>query len=146
MTNIHNFLKEMPFFFPHLGNPTSAAGVRFRQLQSLQIISGFFFTSIYVPILLAFQCKFQMNICANVKYISVQDSIKSVGVSRGVSSVYLSQVCADFPRTSVQFPSVFICASQENVFPYKEVFHLSACHQQTTVEPSKPQGRLPGRG
>ena len=84
-----------------------------------------------------------MNICANVKYISVQDTIKSVGVSRGVSSVYLSGVCANFLRTSVQFPSVFICASHENVFPYKEVFHLSACHQQTTVESGKPLGRMP---
>ena len=96
-----------------------------------------------MPVLLVFLCKCQMNICANVKYISVQDSIKSVGVSRGVSSVYLSQVCADFPRTSVQFSSVFICASHENVFPYKEVFHLSACHQQTTVESGKPLGRMP---
>ena len=32
-----------------------------------------------------------MNICANVKYISVQDTIKSLCVSRGVSSVFLSQ-------------------------------------------------------
>ena len=30
-----------------------------------------------------------------------------------------------------------------DVFPYKEVFHLSACHQQTTVESGKPLGRMP---
>ena len=44
-----------------------------------------------MPIFHAFLCKFNMNICAYVKYISVQDTIKSLCVSRGVSSVFLSQ-------------------------------------------------------
>ena len=57
------------------------------------------------------------------------------------------QICLlVFPHFGSNFAgciSVQRVTGPDDVFPYKEVFHLSACHHQTTVETGKPLGRMP---
>ena len=60
-----------------------------------------------------------------------------------------------FPHFGSNFAPLCFSASRDcisvqvtelaDVFPYKEAFHLSVCHHQTTVELGKPLGRMPGK-
>ena len=64
-------------------------------------------------------------------------------LSSSLSAVWVEFRPFYFHASFARCISVQRATGPGDVFPYKEVFHLSACHQQTTVESGKPLGRMP---